>query len=137
MRKTLIVVALALVGGSGVVRAEDCPPGTTLQVIAQVVTANDTSGATVGFQDLTSTGHKVRATSVACGGTACVASLYDSDGVSSGVGDMGDSRVKAEPGAPANTSNYETYDPPLDFKEGIMVVDDGNVGGFFAYECRF
>ena len=33
-------------------------------------------------------------------------------------------------------SSWTNYDPPLDFRNGISIVDDGNVNALLLYECR-
>ena len=134
MNKRWIVLTLFLMG-QGAVQAAECPAGTTLQVIGQVRGQAGTSAAT---ELVSSAGALVRASRVACGGTACRATAYDadsnSDETTTGTGYV-DANVKEEPGAPANESRWETYDPPLSFTNGISVHDDGNVNGVLFYRC--
>lgn len=127
MRKFMLVIGLLLLGQLKV-WAHECPPGTTLQVIGTVQNGPLTEVVSV-------TGHKVQASRVSCGGTACVATAYDADipGDSQGYTDA---NVKDEPGAAANTSSWTVYDPPLTFIYGIATADDGNVNGALYYECR-
>ena len=118
---SLGLVALLFSAGQAV--AAECPPGTTLQVIGTAQT---------GSAVVSTGGHKVRASRVACAGTACVAGVYNVDTQA----EQTTATVKDEPGAPASTSTWTPYDPPLDFNEGINVHDDGNVNAIILYECR-
>lgn len=139
--KTVLMVALLLVSGvasstrafadesdiiSGI-----CPRGTLLQVVGSFQTA----GADV--TSIRASGAKVIASRVACGGTACTATLYDSAAVpTSNTTVVTDPNVRDEPGAPANESRWTAYSPPLDFKNGVAFHDDSNVLGIGLYECR-
>ena len=127
MKNAILVLTLCLVG-QGVAWAE-CPPGSRTRLIGSVQTANGGIGAT----SITGTGHDVSRVTVACAGTACVATLYDSD--TDGTNNV-DARVRSEPGSPASTSTTYDWDPPLFFEEGISFHDDGNVNAILAYECR-
>ena len=128
MKKLLFVLTLCLLG-QGMGWAADCPPGTQTRVIGSVQTANGGFGAVT----ISTIGHLVRRLVVACAGTACVATLYDSDNDST---NNVDARVRAEPGSAASTSSVVDFDPPLPFDEGITMHDDGNVNSLLAYECR-
>ena len=122
----LFVIAAVMLAFGQTVSADErtkCPPGTNLSVIGTVSTAS---------RNVSDSGHQVVASRVACAGTACVAGIYDADTLPVLV----NADVKDEPGAPANTSTWTDYDPPLAFKEGITVVDDGNVNAALFYECR-
>ncbi len=124
-RKALAGVLIAVVGLgllASNVWAADCPPGTFLKHIGSVATV---SGV------VSTTGHKVRASRIACG-SACVGGVHNADtGVASSNATIND-----EPGAPANTSIWTEYDPPLDFNEGIYFQDDGNVNALLLFECK-
>ena len=131
-----IVLGLLLIG-QGVVWADDntpCPPGSFTRVIGAVSTGNDTTGTDAGVHNIREQGGDVRRITVGCAGTACVATLYDSDGTA--VGDTDAADVKAEPGCPANQACNLDFDPPLQFTEGITFHDDGNVNSTILYECR-
>lgn len=131
MKQLSIVIALGMsLMGGGIVWAADCPTGTFLKVIGTAQTAG------ADLTSITSQGHWVRAVRVSCGGTACVATLYDTTAGSGGTGGVVDADVKDEPGAPANESRWYTYDPPMLFANGIGFHDDGNVNGIITYECR-
>lgn len=131
----LIVLGLLFIG-QGVAWAE-CPPGTFTKVIGEVSTANDTTGADTGAHTITEQGHNVTRVNVTCGGTACVATLYDSDASDGSLsGDTDNADVKAEPGCPASQGCNQDFDPPLQFTEGITFGDDNNVGSVLLYECR-
>lgn len=124
-RFSLAVLMALLLLGARVALADsgDCPPGTYLKPIGTVATA---SGI------VSTIGHEVRASRIACAGTACVAGVYNADS----LGAMVDADIVDEPGAPANTSIWTEYSPPLSLTEGITVVDDGNVNAIQLYECR-
>ena len=131
MRKLVLVIGLLLLAQVSVFSA-DCPPGTGLEVIGSVAGGGSTdTGSTV----VTITGHEVRASRVACGGTACTATLYDADGPNDSIY-TADAQVKDEPGAAASTSTWTEYSPPLSFQYGIVAHDNGDVNGVLAYECR-
>ena len=135
--KGLVVLSLLLVGQVSAWASQDCPPGTFLRKIGSVVTANDTTGASVGVDAVTDTAAEVRAVRVSCGSTACVAGLYDSDagdGLEAGETDNAD--VLDEPGAIANSSSWTYYEPPLKFDTGVTFRDDGNVSALILYGCR-
>lgn len=120
--KWAFVLFLLLIS-AGTSWAADCPVGTQLKVIGTVQTAS---------ANITTTGHQVRASRIACAGTACVGGLYNGDDLYNATNAL----AKDHAGAPANTSNWTEYDPPLDFDDGITFVDDGNVNAIFVYECR-
>lgn len=132
MRKVLIVLGLLLVGQAGSAWADDandnqaCPNGTYLKVIG---TATTTTGAV----NLGTTGHLIRASRIACGGTACVSTVYDTD---NNPGDNSDDDIVDEPGSPANTATWTYYNPPLTVAQGLTVHNDANVNGVLFYECR-
>lgn len=128
MRYVLLLMALLLTGQMG--WAGECPPGTTLQKIGTVRTAG------ADAVTISTTGQLVRASNVTCAGTACVATLYDTDGNDTATDSAVDAEVTVEPGAPASTSNWQTYDPPLSFTDGIAFHDDGNVNAIQLYTCR-
>ena len=128
-----LILGVLLVVGQGLAGASECPPGTTTQVIGQVFTANDTTGPTTGYGVISTVGHLVRRITVSCG-SACTAGLYDSDSTVSLP--MGNDKVRAEPGAPANESRSLEFDPPMSFKNGISARDDANVNAVLVEECR-
>lgn len=117
------------VGMGSVQAGSECPPGTFTRVIGSVVTSNANSGD----RSITDSGAQVRRVTVSCGGTACVATLYDSDGGSPTEVETAD--VKAEPGCAANQSCTLDFDPPLQFVEGVNFSDDANVNAVIAYTC--
>lgn len=128
MKTWLWVVPLLLVGQQ-VVRADEfpsCPPGTFLERIGSVAS---TASATT---NVAASGHAVRASRVACGGTACRATIYDSSTAAGRV----NGNIKEEPGSAANTSAWTDYFPPLRFTTGIDVAHDANVVGTLLFECR-
>lgn len=136
-QKIVLVLTLLLMGQVTGWAAQDCPPGTFLRKVGTVVTANDTTGNSVGVDSITDTAPEVRAVRVTCGGTACAAGLYDSDsgdGLEAGETDTVD--VVDEPGAPASESRWYPYDPPLKFDTGVTFRDDGNVAAVILYTCR-
>ena len=136
--KTLLIAALLLMG-AGVVWAEtsDCPPGTYLTKIGTVSTANDTTGVNIGTHSISTTGHLVRASNIACTTTACTATLTDADlTAGSATREYADARVVHEPGCIASSACFQSYDPPLSFSNGIAFTDNANVTGLILYECR-
>lgn len=130
MMRWVIVLTLLLMGQVG--WAAECPPGSLLTVIGTVQDGPST-------EVITDAGAQVRAVRVSCGGTACVATLYDAgsnaENLAGSVGYV-NANIKDEPGSPANESRWYPYDPPLDFRNGISMHDDGNVGGVLAYTCK-
>lgn len=131
MRKILIVIGLLLFG-QGIAFAKECPPGTNLSPIGSIYGSYTTD---VDTSQVSTIGHDVRATVVSCGGTACVATVYDADPTGDSVYYV-NANVKLEPGAVASTSFYQEYDPPIHFNYGIAAHDNGDVNGFLAYECK-
>ena len=137
MRFLIMLATFALVVGfSPSANAVDfkCPQGSKLKKIGTVATANDDSPANEDH-NISTSGHDVRMIIVSCG-TACVTTLYDTDGsIAAGAVNV-DAAVAMEPGAPANTSAVLTFpDTPFQFTEGITLVDDGNVNAVQLYEC--
>ena len=134
MKRRLLVLTLLLMG-QGMVWADEygpppsCPPGTFLRPVGTVASTASADTA------MTTSGQSVRASRVACGGTACRATLYDYDSVNDG-GTNVDANVVEEPGSPANESRWQNYDPPLRFTTGVTAHLDANVVGVLAYNCR-
>lgn len=141
-RLSMTVALLALLGGVAlwswskmptVAVAHDrpsCPEGSYLRRAGGVATTFNTS--------LTTSGAIIVASRVTCTTTACSATLYDTDGTAASGSDLGavNATIQDEPGAPASTSEWTYYDPPLFFAEGVFAHDDGNVNFVAVYECR-
>ena len=129
MKKSTSLLTLAvLLLWSGIAFADSdavtgCPPNQKLRKIGNLQT---------GSANVDTTGHDVKAITVVCGGTACVSGVYDADT----LGTSSNATAMAEPGAIANSSETIVFATPLQFVEGITVVDDGNVNAVILYECR-
>ena len=78
---------------------------------------------------ISGSGQRVTGVSINASGTACTVSLYDTAEVNEATNAKG----KHEDSAAANTGSFRSFDPPLDFKSGIVMVTDGNEDGVVIY----
>lgn len=78
---------------------------------------------------ITGSAERVTGVSFACGSTACVVSLYDTDG----LGGTSAANCVWEGSAIANDGKSLTFDPPIRTTTGLTVVVDANVTGVVVY----
>ena len=126
MKKHLLFALILLGMGAQDGWANGCGPNTFLRKIGNVATTTNTVISTAG--------HDVRLITVTCGGTACVAGLYDTESEATVA------NLVSEPGAAANGTvilpSTGFFDEALRFQNGIYFVDDINVTAVALYECR-
>lgn len=104
-----------------------CPPGQALKRIGSA----QTNDAVVSTQ-----GEEVRAIDVQCDSTACTVGLYDA----TTLGGATTANLVLDVGAAASTHvlipSTGFLDAPLQFKNGIVVVDDANVASVTLLGCQ-
>ena len=127
MKKLSFALALGLMAFVSNAFADvECPPGQFLKKIG----AAQTASAVVSTQ-----GEDVRAVSVQCGLTACVAGLYDTTTTE----DATATTLVLDIGAAASGTILfpETgfLSTPLRFKSGLVFIDNGNVNQITFLGC--
>ena len=124
--KKLLAFVRAFGWMAGSASAASCPPGQALKKLS-----SQTASAVVSTE-----GVELRAVSIQCGGTACVAGLYDTTTeVSVAAGNL-----VLEIGKPANESILfpETgfLEAPIYLKTGLVFIDNGNVAQITFLSCQ-
>lgn len=144
MRKIVLAFVVLTLSGSGLAFADTnvgggtgpCPEGKKLQRIGSirtVATASFGAAATPSGTTVSTRGHSVVRIIGACGGTACVVGVYNTDT----AGEAVNADAVVDPGAPANTVFDLTFEGGLYFSNGISVGETaGNASNIAFYECR-
>lgn len=123
MKAVRLLVALGMTLALPMVAHAKCPDGQVLKRVGSLQTAT---------ANITTSGADVQAISLDCGGSACLAGLYDADTVGASTA----ATVVAEVGGAANSYSFiDLTDSPLFFAGGVTFVDDGNVDGITLLSC--
>lgn len=129
----LVAAVLLLASTTNAAADNGCRPDQKLTLAAK--TGPATSAGTP--QVILSRGVEARLIQVTCESTACVAGLYDGDALSDIVGTTTIPLI--ETGAPASVFKLVPdsgfFEQPVEFSQGIVFKDDGNVAFLSVWEC--
>lgn len=125
-RKIMLLAWALILLGSSPAWAK-CPQGMVLKAIG----SGQTDDALIS-----GVGQDVHFVAGVCTGTACAATLYDSNSAGDAT-NHNDASVRFETGAAASTAFvHDLTDAPVRFQNGVYFEDSGNVQGIVLLSCQ-